>query len=505
MGFTEKLKSFTNASERDGVQYRTVTLPEMVCSMAHNGIMMCFYMLGMYASYIGNAGYAIPVVTVSLILSVVGVFDGVTDAIAAAIFELMPPTRIGKIRVLMTIGWLMEALACLLLFAWTSDRFDGVVGMVVFVITYVLYTLGYTLCNVTAGTVAPVLTNDPTQRPMMAFFDTAWSFGTPTIMNLVLTFTVLPKHNNQYDVGFFKEAIYIYIITSLVFLLITFFGIRRSDVKETYTALSAEGGADADEKVTFKDMWSVLKSNRPVQMYMLTLASDKFAQSCASQSVINVMLAGILIGSYQASTLIGTFSSLIGLVGAFAGGLLIAKIGVKKATSMWSWICIAVSAIMIVFCCILGKDGMSQISVAVVPTVIYIVLQIAVTASKNILSVATSSMRGDVIDYELERSGKYLPAIVNGIYSFISKLIKSISTALVGVMLGLIGYTTVMPQQGDKVTTSIFVMTLVIYFGFPIAGWLINVIAMKFYILDKERMIQVHKNINARKNGEKID
>ncbi|MBR1571932.1 MAG: MFS transporter [Lachnospiraceae bacterium] len=500
MGFTENLKKMTNASERDGVQYRTVTIPEMVCSMAQNGIMMCFYMLSMYASYIGNAGYAIPVVTVSMILSVVGIFDGVTDAIAAAIFELMPATKHGKIRILMSIGWGMEAIACLLLFSWTSDRFSGMVGMVLFIIIYVIYTLGYTLCNVTSGTIASVLTNDPTQRPMMAFFDTAWSFGTPTIMNLFLTFSVLPKHNNQYDVGFFKEAIYIYVGTSLVFLLLTFYGIRRADVKETFTVLSSDGQGKGEDKVKFKDMWSVLKNNRPVQMYMLTLASDKFAQSCASQSVINVMLAGILIGSYQATTLIGTFTQTVGLIAAFAGGVLIAKIGVKKATKMWSWICIAFSAVLILFCCILGKDGMSQISVAFIPTTIYIVLQIAITASKNILSVATSAMRGDVIDYELERSGKYLPAIVNGIYSFISKLIKSLSTALVGIMLGLIGYKQVMPQQGDPVTTSIFVMTMVICFGFPILGWLCNVIAMRFYILDKERMVQVHKNINARKN-----
>lgn len=499
MGFVEKMKSFTNASERDGVQYRTVTLPEMVCSMAQNGIMMCFYMLSMYASYIGNAGYAIPVVTVSMILSVVGIFDGVTDAIAAAIFELMPATKHGKIRILMSIGWTMEAVACLLLFAWTSDKFSGTVGMILFIIIYIVYTLGYTLCNVTSGTIASVLTNDPNQRPMMAFFDTVWSFGTPTIMNLVLTFSVLPKHNNQYDVGFFKDAIYIYIIASFIFLMLTFYGIRRADVKETFTVLATKDENGKEEKVKFKDMWSVLKNNRPVQMYMLTLASDKFAQSCASQSVINVMLAGILIGSYQATTLIGTFTQTVGLVAAFAGGLLIAKIGVKRATKMWSWVCIVISAILIAFCCVLGKDGMSQISVAVIPTAVYVVLQVAVTASKNILSVATSSMRGDVIDYELERSGKYLPAIVNGIYSFISKLIKSLSTALVGIMLGIIGYKQVMPQQGDPVTTEIFVMTMVICFGFPILGWICNIIAMKFYILDKERMVQVHKNIRDKK------
>lgn len=32
-------------------------------------------------------------------------------------------------------------------------------------------------------------------------------------------------------------------------------------------------------------------------------------------------------------------------------------------------------------------------------------------------------------------------------------------------------------------------------FGLPIIGWLCNIIAMKFYELDKERMVEVQKNI----------
>lgn len=40
-------------------------------------------------------------------------------------------------------------------------------------------------------------------------------------------------------------------------------------------------------------------------------------------------------------------------------------------------------------------------------------------------------------------------------------------------------------------------------FGLAVIGWLCNVIAMKFYTLDRERMIQVQKTLNERKEAAK--
>ena len=36
-------------------------------------------------------------------------------------------------------------------------------------------------------------------------------------------------------------------------------------------------------------------------------------------------------------------------------------------------------------------------------------------------------------------------------------------------------------------------------FGLPILGWILNVISMKFYILDKEKMVEVQKTLAERK------
>ena len=117
-----------------------------------------------------------------------------------------------------------------------------------------------------------------------------------------------------------------------------------------------------------------------------------------------------------------------------------------------------------------------------------------------ILSTAASAMRGDVIDYELERSGRYMPAVVYGVYSFVSKVICSLSSTVAAVCVMLLGYKTVMPQMGDEPTVGIFWITIILSSGMPVLGWLCNVVAMKFYELDKQRMVEVQKNISKMKN-----
>ena len=44
-------------------------------------------------------------------------------------------------------------------------------------------------------------------------------------------------------------------------------------------------------------------------------------------------------------------------------------------------------------------------------------------------------------------------------------------------------------------TASIFAVTMVLYCGMPILGWVISIIAMRFYPLDGEKMKEVEDYI----------
>ena len=115
------------------------------------------------------------------------------------------------------------------------------------------------------------------------------------------------------------------------------------------------------------------------------------------------------------------------------------------------------------------------------------------------VTTADTSFMADIIDYELDRSGRYVPAVVSGTYSLIDKIISSLSALLATGAVALIGYTKSMPQPDEPLTTPIFVVTMIIYFGLPLIGWAITLIAMRNCKLTREEMVEVQKRIATKK------
>ena len=111
----------------------------------------------------------------------------------------------------------------------------------------------------------------------------------------------------------------------------------------------------------------------------------------------------------------------------------------------------------------------------------------------------------DVIDYELDRSGRYIPAVVSGTYSLIDKIISSFGAVLATGCIALIGYTNTVPQPTDPLTPSVFWMTLALMYVLPIIGWIITLIAMKPCKLDKAEMVEVQKRIAEKKAEAKAE
>lgn len=498
-----------NASERDGVVYRKATFAQLILGNANNGAGTLFYLVLGYASMIAPQGYGISILVTGWILMVTRMLDGVSDMIVSAVFERVNPKR-GKIRIMILSGWAIAAVAMITMYNWTAGKFDGILGVIVFVALYILFDIGNTINGVAAGTIATVLTNDPTQRPMMGLVGTIFSYSTPLIIMNIITFVILPRHNMQYDVPMLGEVMFWMAGISLIFVLLTCWGVKDVDNAETFARLPKSDDKQKEEKVSIKDMWSVLKDNRNVQMYMLAGISDKLAQQVMGTGVVSTLLAGVLIQSYAANTMVGNISQIVGIGFAFVGSMVIAKWGVKKAEVVWSWASIIVTGAIVAMFLIVcltsgGVEGMTKFGVMGLPLVLYALLNLGKTGTSMALSTVAGAMRGDITDYEYERSGNYMPAVVSGVYSLIDKIVSSFASVVATGTIALVGYATTVPQQGDPATWPIFWAAMFLNFGLPILGWICNLIAMKFYTLDKDRMIEVQKNLNARREAAGIN
>ena len=472
---------------------RRASLWEMILGNANEGCMICFYMLTMYASYVGNQGYGIAVATVGAVLAVLRIFNGTADAVMASFFERFPAKH-GKIRIMLLIGWSIAAFGVLLLYHWAAGRFQGFAGMVVFVLGYVIYIIGYSINDVAGSTVSVVITTDPVQRPMNGMISTMYAYLAPMVFQTVISFLILPRYDNQYNLPMLKESCYLYVGVALVFVLLACIGLRRVDVESTFV----RGKMKERDKITMKEMFAVLRDNRESRVYIIIVAVDKFTQQTAAQSVTTTMMSGILIGSYTVATMIGNFTMIIGIAFAILGSMFVAKFGAKKSVTTWAAVSLVIAGLTVVFCRYLGPEGMKQIGSWGMPMIVYAVLQLAAMAGKMMITSTSMTMRADVVDYELYRSGNYLPAIVGGIGAFADKIMSSLSMVMATASVALIGYRTHMPQKGDPATEGVFWMTMFLMFGLPMLGWICDLISMRFYQLDRERMMEIQRENQER-------
>ena len=102
-------------------------------------------------------------------------------------------------------------------------------------------------------------------------------------------------------------------------------------------------------------------------------------------------------------------------------------------------------------------------------------------------------MIADCCDYEEYRSGRFVPGLMGAMFSFVDKVFAAFGTAFVGLVMMLIGYNSAFPQIGDTLTPTLKWTTIFLYCITPVIGWLLSLISMRFYVLDKKKMKEIAK------------
>ena len=482
-----------SASEIDGVQYRRAKLWQIILYACNAFVGMTVYSLIGMASYAASIGFGIGTAVIGVILTGTRILDGVTDPMLAFLYDKVN-TKFGKIRILMIVGFAIEAVALLCMYDWAAGKGLGTVAFVLF---YVIYVIGYTIVNMTAQTIPPLMTNDPKQRPTLGVWMTALNYMVPMALTMLLNVVLLPKFGGTYSQEFLSVACKLCLTLAAIGVVLVCIGVSEYDKPENFQGLTKER-----QPLKVKDMVEVLKGNRPLQCYIISAASDKIAQVTASQAVIITMLNGIIIGNMGISTILTVIGMLPSIVFAVVGAKYAGKHGNMETIVTWTKICIVISVIMCAFFVVINPKDIAKMGAI---TIVYVVLTLCKNGANMCVSTANTAFMSDLIDYELDRSGRYVPAVVTGTYSFLDKLISSFGAAIATGAVALVGYTSTVPQPGDPATPAIFWLTMFLTFGLPIIGWICTLAAMKFCKLNKAEMVEVQKRIAAKKEALKAE
>lgn len=498
-------KKKVSAAVADGVSYQRAKTWQIALAMMNGAGQMAFYMLLADATYIGNVNFGVLIAVTGIIITVARIFDGITDPLIAYIVERFN-SKFGKIRIFMMIGWAFMALATTLMCnIFPHLGFTGATGIALFVLSYMIYIIGYTFVTVSGSMIGNVMTNDPSQRPTLSVWSTAYSYLIPMVMSMVARVLILPRHGNIQGTSYFSELNIVIILVSLAFYVIACIGVAPYDKMENFEGISLS--KSKEEKPSLKDMMALIKENKELQRYILAACSDKLAQTIGSASVVSTMLFGIWIGSLSMATILSVIAMLPSMIFAIVGAKLSAKHGNMKTMCDWTKICIGVNvayALFLLFAPIseIGKmmsGTASSMLVAGGVAGLFIILNFINNGSKMIVSVATNSLRMDIVDYELDRTGRYMPATVSAAYSFVDKVISSFGATIATTCIAFIGYTTTAPQQGDVLTIGVKVVTVILLIMAPILGWICTLVVMKNSNLTREKMVEIQKSIAEKK------
>jgi len=485
-----------NTAMKNDKQYHSAKMWQVAFFALNNTATNLFMFALTFVTYYATGIAGLAVVVVSTILTVMRVFDGITDPIIGFIID-KTESRFGKFRPMMIIGNIIMAGSILLMYNFTHIFAEGF-QMIFFILVYGVYIIGYTMQTAVTKAAQTVLTNDPKQRPLFSFFDSSYNIAVFTGGQIFVASFLIAKYGD-FTIGLFTELNTIIIVLSGIFTLMAVAAIWQKDRKEYY------GLAESTVNTKFRDYWQIIKGNRPIQMLVISASTDKLASQMIGQAPVVVMFFGIMLGDYALSGTISAITIIPGLLITFLGILYARKKGMKTTLVRASWVGVISFGLLILFFLIIDPSVISLDNIGMA-TIIFIVLY---SIGKGITRFTPSiviPMVADVSDYETYKTGRYVPGMMGTIFSFIDKMISSLAPALVGFLVALIGYQNEFPQLGEALTTPLFIMTLFIFFGIPVLCWLISIAALKFYKLDSKKMEEIQTSIaeiKEKRNQEK--
>ena len=423
-------------------------------------------------------------------------WDGVTDPIVGYLVD-KTNGKFGKNRPFIVVGNLILAVASFILFHVSHKLPEGPIRLVFFVIVSAVYYIGYTCQCVVTKSAQSCITNDPKQRPLFAAFDGV--YNTFLFAGMAVVTSNLAA---QYaDVGGYSSTQFFHTLwmmtaaVSALFTTIAVISIAPKDRSEFF-------GTGKVVKVGIKDYWEVLKNNRAIQMLVLAASSDKLA-STAKTSAVTVAMFACIAGSTKLQgnvTALVTFPSVA--ITFLSISLLATRLGQRKAMIVGSIGGIITNSLMIALWLLgdpttMTSDPANGTVAFSFFTIAYIVLSLITAGCQGISGNIVIPMTADCADYETYRSGKYVPGLMGTLFSFVDKIISSFAPMIAGIVFASVGFADHNPVQGDPVTWELRIGVAFLAFGLIIIGLICNLIAMKFYPLTKEKMVEIQEKVAA--------
>lgn len=474
--------SKSKGQESQEIQYNKAKIWQIGFFAFNNTATNIAMFIMMYYTFFTQNILGLGAVIVGAIATSMRLWDAVTDPLVGFIMD-KTDGKFGKFRPYMLIGNIILGIGVILIFR-TPLHWSASQKLIYTTVVYAIYVIGYTFqATVTKGAQA-ALTNDPKQRPIFSMFDSIYTIVLFSIGTFIITSVMAPKYpKNMIDPALWKDVSVIFMILSFVLTIIAVIGIWAKDRTEFF------GLGEKGTEVKFRDYWDVLKNNRAIQMLVIAASTDKLAGTAFKGAQIyffsNILLSTALQGTFSVVSILPAMA--ITMIGVNWSR----KVGIKKAFVKGTWISMI---LLIINLAITPFVAHTSIGIMIVLTIMAVQSGVMGVPSNIVIP-----MIADCSDYETSRSGRFIPGMMGTLFSFVDKLVSSLSTLIIGIVIALAGYGNSIIEPNTAVNTKFYIGILFCVYGLPILGHVASIIAMKFYELDAAKMVEIRKTIEDKK------
>lgn len=461
----------------------------------NNGATNCYFVLTMnYIVYHANGVLGLAMLFATTMVTAMRIFDGITDTFIGALID-KTQTKFGKFRPFMVIGNAILAISSILIFFATRLIPDTMISLryAAFILFYIIFIIGYTFQTSCTRSGQSCITNDPKQRPLFNIFNTVAS-----LVGMGVIMAVSSLWGGKVGFGttkFFDLVVPMVIIISIVLTILAVIGIAEKDTPEFY---GMEGGKQQELKL--RDYLEILKENKELRKLIVAGAGNKLASSIAQNSTISIILFSCMMGNYNGLYLPCYILGYVGAVPFFLINLnLSRKHGQKHAMSVCNSIALTMYVGVLIML-LIWQPGNAATLLSFTNinlyTIIFLLCYMIGFGSFYTTADMVIPMIADCADYEIYRSGNFVPGIVGALFSLVDKLISSLSTTIVGLVILIVLGMDQLPDIKTEYISGMNLVVILLFCGLPMLSWIASLIAMKFYKLSGVRMKEIQA-VNA--------
>lgn len=489
----------SNTSVNRAKMYQLALFP-----MNNGATNVYFVLILSYIATFGNTVLGIATLFATSMITIMRVFDAVTDPIIGAIMD-RTNGKFGKFRPFMVIGNIIMALSAIALYIFTPMIPATMQWMryVMFVVLYAVWVIGYTFQTSVTRSAQSVLTNDPKQRPLFTIFNTIGSMAGMGLMQVLAP--VIRSNVGDYNTpDFYRFFAPLGIVISVILTVLAIIGIWEKD-NEKYFGI----GGGNQEKTKVSEYIEIIKANKPMQRLMIAGGTCKLALSIATNMTVLCMLYGCMMGNYDGLYLPMMVLGYVFSVPFFALSVKTSqKEGQKASLQKYVGVALACYVVVLVLL-ILWKPGNAAFTLSIMGenglsinlyTVVFVLFFGLGYGAYYATADMPIPMVADCADYETFRSGKYIPGIMGTLFSLVDKLVSSLAATVVGVAVTMIGLEN-LPVAETPYADGMNVVVIILFCIIPMAAWALTLWAMKGYELSGPRMKEIQAINAVRKDG----